>query len=871
MKPLSIAFIAGINALLATTSATAQPADPSIVGRWSDPIALNSTIGPVAAIHSAMLPNGRILLWSRYANTLSSPPAEATQFQTLQAFEWSLDGPMNQVVLNGTNAFCAGHVLTDDGRLLVVGGHIGVDDGPTSVNRFTPGAGWESLAPMNYSRWYPTALALPTGEIMVAGGTYGGISRGIPAPTSNIPEVLQSDGSWRQLTGLSSVSWFRYYPWLHVLSDGIVFYSGATHTTAFINTQGSGSYLPGPTRAPVLRDYGTSVMYDTDKILVAGGGTPPQASAGTIDLSPSKRATATWQAAPMRYARKLHDATLLADGKVLVTGGTSVMGDPGSAWFEETWASAELVGNDGNKALQIAQAPFADGRMDVYMIGLDNTVWHRWQTPSLQWQPATGHMWRPLGTVKASRIAVTRLADGSAELFAIERATQNLWRLRIAADGTEQGPFVRVGTTANLAKHIAVAEGRNGQVQHFMVGIDNAVWRNAGTGWLRMGSVLACDACVSPLKATRLHDGALQVVVIDSAKNVRQSWISRDGVDRGFRIVGDSSNTALQVELLPFADGRLEVFMIGIDNMPWRIWQTAPSSDAAPAGSWQLAPGSNFHPIGRDAVSALAPVQSLDGHRDVYAILRSDAQVYHTNGDSAPIYSTGWNPRGAWKPVGTQPSTNVPLGQATQISVAPYLRSVNGVLMDNRTVVVALGSTSNMRFTYQPRGAVFTAELWDPATRVWSSMAGMQVPRTYHASTVLLPDARVLTIGGGAGGKEPDHANAEIYSPPYLFKPGIPQQTITAPSSARYGDTLQVSLSGAAAGVTAVNLVGLSSTTHSHNQGQRFVPLRFKVSGGSSVDVEAPATANIAPPGVYMLFVLDRGVPSIAQMVRIGA
>ena len=36
--------------------------------------------------------------------------------------------------------------------------------------------------------------------------------------------------------------------------------------------------------------------------------------------------------------------------------------------------------------------------------------------------------------------------------------------------------------------------------------------------------------------------------------------------------------------------------------------------------------------------------------------------------------------------------------------------------------------------------AVLPAEMWDPATGSWTTMASMQVPRLYHSSAVLLPD-----------------------------------------------------------------------------------------------------------------------------------
>ena len=44
---------------------------------------------------------------------------------------------------------------------------------------------------------------------------------------------------------------------------------------------------------------------------------------------------------------------------------------------------------------------------------------------------------------------------------------------------------------------------------------------------------------------------------------------------------------------------------------------------------------------------------------------------------------------------------------------------------------------------------IFTTELWDPATEKWTVMAKAGVARQYHSTAVLLPDAKVLSAGGG--------------------------------------------------------------------------------------------------------------------------
>jgi hypothetical protein len=52
--------------------------------------------------------------------------------------------------------------------------------------------------------------------------------------------------------------------------------------------------------------------------------------------------------------------------------------------------------------------------------------------------------------------------------------------------------------------------------------------------------------------------------------------------------------------------------------------------------------------------------------------------------------------------------------------------------------------------------------------------------------------------------------------------------------------------------------------------GQRHVALDFGQSDAQSIDITAPNDPNLAPPGHYMLFVLDgSGVPSVAPIIQL--
>jgi hypothetical protein len=149
----------------------------------------------------------------------------------------------------------------------------------------------------------------------------------------------------------------------------------------------------------------------------------------------------------------------------------------------------------------------------------------------------------------------------------------------------------------------------------------------------------------------------------------------------------------------------------------------------------------------------------------------------------------------------------------------------------------------------------------------------MQVRRLYHSTAILLPDGRVLSSGGGrpwADG-EPygtEHRDAEIFSPPYLFKGARP--TIEwAPTQVAYGETFFVGTPQMSQ-ISKVTWVRLSSATHALNMNQRFNSLPFTTTTGG-LNVTAPARAADCPPGDYMMFILNgSGVPSVSRIVRIG-
>ncbi len=206
----------------------------------------------------------------------------------------------------------------------------------------------------------------------------------------------------------------------------------------------------------------------------------------------------------------------------------------------------------------------------------------------------------------------------------------------------------------------------------------------------------------------------------------------------------------------------------------------------------------------------------------------------------------------------------------------PAIRRHQGnstLLADGKVLVTGGNNTGSL---YDPNSSVFEAEIWDPETRQFSTMASMKFTRQYHSTALLLPDGRVYSAGGQQG-QSYALRNAEIFLPPYLFdkfgggeladRPLI----ASAPYSVNYGQSIDLDVQTDLP-IAKLTLIRPGSVTHSTNMEQRAVAAPSVYLGDGKVRWTTPANSLLAPPGFYMLFAVDSdGVPSVARMVQIGA
>jgi galactose oxidase len=224
------------------------------------------------------------------------------------------------------------------------------------------------------------------------------------------------------------------------------------------------------------------------------------------------------------------------------------------------------------------------------------------------------------------------------------------------------------------------------------------------------------------------------------------------------------------------------------------------------------------------------------------------------------------------------------------------------LLPDGKVLVVNGCASGSLMNATKP---VLEGEVYDPTSDKWTTLAPMKTERLYHATALLLPDARVLTAGtdrqwnNATIKQDYAHTQLEVFSPPYLF--WGPHPTIRlAPESVSYGTAFEVATDDADTIKSAV-LIRNGSCTHSFNSDQRFVeleikkrmapklwvrwtkqqvssrfgsftfswPAEFFVSRG--LELQTPPNGFVAPEGYYMLFLVSNGgVPSKANFVRLG-
>jgi galactose oxidase len=404
--PHTLRFAVGsVTATSATVTVNALPPEAT-TGKWDAPVDWG-----IVPLHIHLLPTGKVLAWGKFETdgTMGMPRL------------WDpASGPPTtaRMIPVDTMLFCSGHAFMADGRLMVSGGHKKDDRGLDVTNIFDPATeSWVAGLPkMAQGRWYPTVTTLADGRMITIAG------RDTTKTVVLLPEIWENN-RWVQLTGASRN--FPYYPRDFVAPNGKLFYAGEQVQGRWLDvdvvtTSGRGKWTSSAGLKHLwasARSYGSAVMYETGKILYAGGGggssgSTPTATAETIDLN---LAAPHWSNTdPMSFARRHLNATILPDGQVLVTGGTSAGGFnnlSGAVHAAEVWDPQT------GHWTQLASNSIDRGYHSVSLLLPDATVLHGASgdakdpvTHQLYPRQANHEIFRPPYLFKGARPTITGLS-----------------------------------------------------------------------------------------------------------------------------------------------------------------------------------------------------------------------------------------------------------------------------------------------------------------------------------------------------------------------------------------------------------------------------------------------------------------------------
>lgn len=293
--------------LLSTSSALAD----NVNGAWLSPVADN---WPLVSVHAALTPDGRVLTFGSKAD------GQQTGYFIYDVWdpeEGLAGGHLTLQNMTLTDIFCSyAVILPTTGAVLIAGGDNW--DGAKTDNRGNNDSNLFTASDnllvrendMKRPRWYATATPLMNGEIYIQGGKDG----------EDVAEVRSVGGQFRLLPGVQTGSLDWWYPRNFLAPDGRVFGYDNKGWMYYVDTEDQGSIsLAGQLDATAIQRTSTSVMFRPGKILQVAG---KNRKAWVIDIngaSPSVTATS-----PLSAKRVWASSTVLADGKVLVTGGSGI-------------------------------------------------------------------------------------------------------------------------------------------------------------------------------------------------------------------------------------------------------------------------------------------------------------------------------------------------------------------------------------------------------------------------------------------------------------------------------------------------------------------------------------------------------------------
>lgn len=592
---------------------------------------------------------------------------------------WSLTGEMS-VPRNGLTS-----TLLPSGKVLVTGGSPtgGLSGaGSATAELYDPATGaWSPTASMSTARRLHSAILLPSGLVLVTGGSEPGL-----ALAAELYDP--ATGQWT-LTGAPSR--LRLLATATLLPSGKVLLAGGVtidvvnqtpiaEATAELYDPSSGQWSATGTMA-AARWAQAATLLPSGKVLVSGGATTSSPTSPTNSAELYDPASGLWTAtASMQFPRVFHGATLLASGKVLAVGSLSTLNVSNSTELYDpstgVWTNASpTLGSHqpGATVLLPSGKLLVVGGAYVEFGGPFNNS-------AESFDPATGQ-WTAVGGMSGARAfaGVTLLASGPV----------------LVAGGTGYGLDLAL-------KSVELFDPASGQWDPVLGTMSNARQRHTATS-LGSGKVLFAGGFNTVRSASaEVFDSSTQQWTATGSMSGARANHTATRLSTGKILVAGGNSVGPNAELYDLATGS---------------WTATASMAFAREGHT-----ATLLPSGKVLISG--------GTTDVPA-----------NAASAEIYDPA---SGQWSAAGS-----------LQFARANH----TATLLPSGKVLIAGGVNALI-----PGGGLASAELYDPATNQWTNTGPLSAQREYHSAT-LLPSGKVLVVGGFAPQSGIQPTSSELYDP----------------------------------------------------------------------------------------------------------
>jgi N-acetylneuraminic acid mutarotase len=623
---------------------------------------------------------------------------------------WTATGSMT-VARSGHTA-----TLLPSGKVLVAGGSI------NSADLYDPQVGtWSNTGSTSTSRRFHTATLLPNGLVLVTGGVNSNNN-----PLSSAEVYNPSTGTW---SATASMNAGRFSHTATLLPNGKVLAVGGLNSNGYLSS--AELYDPATGTWSTTASMSTSRVIHTATLLPAGtvlvaGGRDSLAPLSSVELYDP--ATGTWSTTgSMNTARFSHTATLLPNSKVLAIGGNSESGALSSAELYDpatgTWSTtgsvsaaryshtATLLPNVGVLVVGGRNSTTRLGSAEIY-----DSATGTWSATSSLLAVRTLHTATLLNNGKVLVAGglgdIGDLSISSAELY--DPPTTGTWTL------TGSMSTARTAQTETLLPNgkVLVAGGSDG---NFGVFLGSAELYDPQTGtWTTTGSL---STPRSNHTATLLPNGKVLVAGGTSSNGISSSAELYDTATGTWSTVNSLSTPRRNHTATLLPNGK--VLVTGGANNSAELYNPQTSA-------WSVTGSMNAARSNHTA--------TLLPNGAILVVGGTSTDIFLGSLSSAELYDSQ---TGTWSTTG---------------SMASARSGHTATFLDSSKVLVVGGTTSIASGV-----AVSSAELYNPQAGTWSTTGSMATPRAFHTATLL--NGKVLSVGGFAGNISFYLSSAELYDP----------------------------------------------------------------------------------------------------------